>query len=709
MTTIAWDRDADGVVTLTIDDPASGANTLTEAYVAELGTVVDRLEAERDAITGVVITSGKKTFFAGADLTAIRSAGPEQARELFDAATRVKRDLRRLELLGRPVVAAINGAALGGGLELALACHHRIAADAPGSRIGLPEVALGVLPGAGGVVRTVRMLGIQDALMKVLLTGARMRPAQAKSTGLVDDVVASVEDLLPAAKAWIRANPDAHTQPWDRPGHRIPGGTPSTRAFAMNLPAFPANLRKRLKGQDMPAPRAILAAAVEGAQVDFDTACLIETRWFVSLVTGPTAKNMIEAFFFDLQAVQGGHARPEGIAGREVRKVGVIGAGMMGAGIAYVTAKAGIDVVLKDVSLDAARRGKAYSEDLEAKALAKGRTTEERSAALLARITPTADTADLAGVDFLVEAVFEDTALKHRVFDEVQHVVEPDAVLGSNTSTLPITGLATAVARPEDFIGVHFFSPVEKMDPVEVVRGEKTSDETLARAIDYVLAIGKYPIVVNDGRGFFTTRVFSTYLTEAVQMLSEGVDPATVEQAAAQAGYPASPLQLADELSLGTMRKIMKETVDAAREEGSALPETVVTAAGAIATLMDEHGRTGKQGGGGFYDYADGERGLLWPGLRTVFRTNPESPVPFPDLMDRFLFVQAVEAGKAFAEGVISSDADANIGSIFGFGFPPRTGGVRRFATAYPGGAEAFRARAADLAHRYGPRFEVRS
>lgn len=704
---IKWDQDSDGIVTLTIDDPAAGANTLTDAYVAQMGLAIDRLEAEVDDITGVVITSAKKTFFAGADLTQIVQVGPEDAAELFAGATRIKADLRRLELLGKPVVAAINGAALGGGLELALACHHRIAADVPGSQLGLPEVMLGVLPGAGGVVRTVRMLGIQNALMKVLLTGDRMKPAKAAKIGLVDDLVGSIDELVPAAKTWIKANPDSHVQPWDAKGFTFPGGSPSTPAFMEFLPAFPANLRKQLKGQPMPAPRAIMAAAIEGAQVDFATASTIETRYFVSLVTSQVAKNMIQAFFFDLQTVQGGAARPEGIAKHIAAKVGILGAGMMGAGIAYVTAKAGIDVVLKDVTIEAAEKGKAYAEALEAKALARGRTTEERSKTLLDRITPTADAASFIGVDFVVEAVFENPELKHKVFAEIEDLPEPGAVLGSNTSSLPITGLAQGVSRPEDFVGIHFFSPVEKMDPVEIIRGEKTSDETLAKAIDYVLAIKKYPIVVNDGRGFFTTRVFATFLTEAIQMLSEGVDPAVIEQAALQAGYPAGPLQLADELSLGTMRKVMEETIVAAETEDTEVSEAALSSVPVVRSMLDDHNRGGKQAGAGFYDYVDGQRDLLWPGLRTEIVTgNAENEIPFDDLRDRFLFIQSLETEKCFSEGVITSDADANIGSIFGIGFPAWTGGVRQFVAGYPGGRAAYVARAKALSTAYGPRFE---
>ena len=380
----------------------------------------------------------------------------------------------------------------------------------------------------------------------------------------------------------------------------------------------------------------------------------------------------------------------------------MLGAGMMGAGIAYVTAKAGIDVVLKDVSIEAAQKGKAYSEGLEAKALARGKTTEEKSKALLDRITPTADVADLKGVDFVVEAVFENTELKHKVFQEIEDVVEPNALLGSNTSTLPITGLATGVKRPEDFIGIHFFSPVDKMPLVEIIKGDKTSDEALARAFDYTLAIKKTPIVVNDSRGFFTSRVIGTFVNEAIGMLAEGIEPATIEQAGSQAGYPAPPLQLSDELNLTLMQKIRKEGEEAAKAAGKELPDD--PAKHVIDTLV-EGGRIGKLGGAGFYDYVDGKRAGLWQGLRDTFKTSTDLEVPFQDLIDRMLFIEAIETQKCFDEGVLTSTADANIGSIFGIGYPAWTGGVHQFIVGYPGGQAAFVARAEELAKRYGERF----
>ena len=699
--TIKWDKDADGIVTLTLDDPTGSANVMNEHYQESMRKAVERLAAEKDSITGVVITSAKKTFFAGGDLNGIIQITPEHAGEAFDTVEGVKRDLRALETLGVPVVAAINGAALGGGLEIALACHHRIAADVKGSQIGLPEVSLGLLPGGGGVTRTVRMMGIQNAFVNVLSQGTRFNPKKAKEIGLVDELVATVDEVVPAAKAWIKANPDSHTQPWDAQGYKMPGGTPSSPALAAILPSFPSLLRKQIKGANMPAPRAILAAAVEGAQVDFDTASRIESRYFTELATGHVAKNMIQAFFFDLQAINAGGSRPEGIGKTPITKIGVLGAGMMGAGIAYVSAKAGFDVVLKDVTLEAAQKGKGYSERLEAKALERGRTTEEKSKTLLGRITPTADAKDFAGVDFVIEAVFESQELKHKVFGEIEDIVEPNAILGSNTSTLPITGLAAGVKRQEDFIGIHFFSPVDKMPLVEIIKGEKTSDEALARVFDYTLAIGKTPIVVNDSRGFYTSRVIGTFINEALAMLGEGVEPASIEHAGSQAGYPAPPLQLSDELNMELMHKIAVATRKGVEGAGGKYEPHP---AEAVVEKMIEIGRPSRLSGSGFYEYVDGKRTQLWPGLRETFNSGSSTP-PLQDMIDRMLFAEALETQKCFDEGVITTTADANIGSIMGIGFPPWTGGAAQFITGYPGGKAAFVARAKELAQRYGQRF----
>ncbi|MFE1291680.1 3-hydroxyacyl-CoA dehydrogenase NAD-binding domain-containing protein [Streptomyces sp. NPDC058751] len=705
-TTIRWEQDETGVVTLVLDDPNQSANTMNAAFRASLTAVADRLEAEKDSIRGVVFTSAKKTFFAGGDLRDLIRVTPETAQDLFDGGLAIKRDLRRIETLGKPVVAAINGAALGGGFELALACHHRVALDTSGTKIGCPEVTLGLLPGGGGIVRTVRLLGIADALLKVLLQGTQYNATRARDNGLVHEVAATPEELLAKARAFIDANPESQ-QPWDKPGYRIPGGTPSNPKFAANLPAFPANLRKQTNGAPYPAPRNILAAAVEGSQVDFETAQVIEARYFVELAAGQTSKNMIQAFFFDLQAVNSGANRPKGIEPRPVRKVAVLGAGMMGAGIAYSCALAGIDVVLKDVSADAADKGKAYSEKLCAKAVARGRTTQEKADALLARITPTADPNDLAGCDAVIEAVFEDTSLKHKVFQEIQNIVEPDALLCSNTSTLPITALAEGVERQEDFIGLHFFSPVDKMPLVEIIKGERTGDEALARAFDLVRQIRKTPIVVNDSRGFFTSRVIGHFINEGVAMVGEGIEPASVEQAAAQAGYPAKVLSLMDELTLTLPRKIRKESQRAVEEAGGTWETHPAEAV--IDRMVDEFGRPGRSGGAGFYEYGeDGGRGLLWPGLREHF-TKPGHEIPFEDMKERMLFSEALDTVRLLEEGVLTSVADANIGSILGIGFPGWTGGVLQYINGYEGeagtGTAAFVARARELAERYGDRF----
>ncbi|MFB6722311.1 3-hydroxyacyl-CoA dehydrogenase NAD-binding domain-containing protein [Kribbella sp. NPDC056345] len=693
---IDWKNDA-GVITLTMNDPDASANTMNDAYVAAMGTTIERLEAEKALIKGVIVTSAKSTFFAGGNLELLVQIQPEHAQQVFDMIEEIKRQLRVLETLGVPVVAAINGTALGGGLEIALACHHRIVADDNRIEIGVPEVTLGLLPGGGGVTRTVRMLGLQDALMKVLLQGQRMKPAHAKSVGIVDEVVPA-DQLLDAARAWIASYDGDAKQPWDRDGYKIPGGTPSSPKLAAFLPAFPANLRKQLKGAPYPAPRAIMSAAVEGAQVDFATASRIESRYFVSLATGQVAKNMIKAFFFDLQAINAGASRPAGVPAYKARKVGVLGAGMMGAGIAYECAKAGMEVVLKDVSLEAAEKGKAYSEKLLAKQVQKGRKTASQVEEFLSRITPTADPNDLAGADLVIEAVFESEELKQKVFAEVAGVIEPDALLCSNTSTLPITSLADGIDRPDDFVGMHFFSPVDRMPAVELIVGEKTSDRTLAKAYDVVRQIKKTPIVVNDSRGFFTSRVFGTLVMEGAAMVGEGVDPVMIERAASLAGFPAPPLAMLDEVTLTLPQKIR----DAARAAGGSAGAFDDHAGMAVTDRMvNEFDRRGKAAGAGFYDYpADGPK-HLWPGLREHFTGTSEATLT--DLQDRFTFIMSLETVRCLDEGVLRSVADANIGSIFGIGFPPLLGGALQAVNSY--GVPEFVERARELAAKYGDRF----
>ena len=706
---VRYERDEAGIVTLTMDDPTASANTMNELYVEAMAAAVDRLHDEVEQVTGVVVTSAKKTFFAGGNLTLMSQATPEDAPQIFEMCERVKAGLRRLETFPRPVVAAINGAALGGGLEIALAANHRVAV-AGRYEIGLPEATLGLLPGGGGVTRTVRMLGLQPALMEVLLQGPRFKPEAARDKGLVDEVVATAEELVPAAKAWIAAHPDAAQNPWDAPGYKMPGGSPKTPALAQFLPAFPALLRKQLKGADYPAQKAILSAAVEGAQVDFDTASRIESRYLTKLIVNQNSKNMIRAFFFDLQAINAGSLRPAGVEPWRATKVGVLGAGMMGAGIAYSCARAGMQVVLKDVAQENADKGKAYSAKINAKAVERGKLTQEKSDELLARIHPTDDYADLAGCDLVIEAVFEDPALKHQVFAEAARHVDADALLCSNTSTLPITELATGVHRPADFIGLHFFSPVDKMPLVEIIRGKETSDVALAKAYDVVQQIRKTPIVVNDSRGFYTSRVIGFMVNEGLAMLAEGVHPVSLERAATQAGYPVGTLQLSDELNMELMAKIGKAAQDAAERDGTPYEEHP---AAAVVRRMIELGRTSRLQGAGFFDYDEtGRRQGLWPGLAEEFPP-AEEQIPLRDVQDRMLFAEALETAKCFDEGVIESAAAANIGSIMGIGFPPATGGAAQFMTGYQDpddrtadiGLAAFVRRADELADRYGERF----
>lgn len=706
-TAVRYEKDADGIVTLTLDDPTASANTMNELYIESMAQCVQRLYDDVDNVTGVVVASAKKTFFAGGNLKSMVQATKDDAASVMGLGEAVKAGLRKLELFPRPVVAAINGAALGGGFEICLATNHRIAVDDDSVKIGLPEATLGLLPGGGGVTRIVRLLGLQAGLMDVLLTGTQFKPSAAKEKGLVDELVATREELVPAAKAWIKANPEESQNPWDKPGYKMPGGSPTSPALAGFLPAFPALLRKQTKGAVYPAPRAILSAAVEGALLDFDTASRIESRYLTNLIVNQGSKNMIQAFFFDLQAINAGELRPQGIEPYTAKKVGVLGAGMMGAGIAYSCARAGMQVVLKDVSQESAEKGKAYSEKINAKAVSRGKLTEEKSQQLLDRITPTADPADLAGCDLVIEAVFEDPSLKQQVFAEIAPYVNDDALLCSNTSTLPITELATGVDRPADFIGLHFFSPVDKMPLVEIIKGKETSDVALAKAYDVVQQIRKTPIVVNDSRGFYTSRVIGTQVMEGLAMLGEGVHPVSIDRAGTSAGYPVGPLQLSDELNMELMAKIQKASADAAEREG----RTWEPSAGEqVVAKMIELGRPSRLKGAGFYDYDEnGQRQGIWPGLAEAFPVASEM-IPIEDMRERMLFIEALETAKCFEEGVIESAAAANIGSIMGIGFPPVTGGAAQYMQGYENaagqiGLGAFVARADELAEKYGERF----
>lgn len=698
---ITWESDAAGIVTLTFDDPERSANTVNDAYRTAMRVTLARCQAEKDAIKGIIVASAKSTFFAGADLNEVVSWRPEQARECSDFVTEVKGQLRTLETLGIPVVAAITGSALGGGLELALACRHRVVLDRQDVKLGLPEVGLGLLPGGGGVVRTVRLLGLLKALDEVLLPGRVFGPEEAVAVGLADELAATPAEVLTKAREWLMGDPES-VQPWDAPGYRIPGGTPSDAAVMARLPLLPARLRQKKNGSPMPAARNILSAAVESTQVDFETASRIETCYFVQLATGQIAKNIVQGTFFDLRTIKSGASRPTGQPEFRATTIAVLGAGMMGGGIAYTAASVGITVLLKDIDLKAAQRGKQYSEKVVARAVKRGRLTPESADALLERIIPVSDAAELGGADVVIEAVFENPELKKKVYAEVEPHVAPDALLASNTSTLPITDLADGVTRPADFVGLHFFSPVEQMGLVEVIAGRETGDQTLARAIDLVRQLRKVPIVVNDARGFFTSRVILQRLLEAASMVAQGVAPATIEQASKQAGYPMGTLALLDEVSLSLPRTIRAQFREAARVNGIELDDH--PGEPVLAAMLDEHDRPGRAAGAGFYDYSENSRTGLWPGLTTRFPV-ADATLEFDDLKDRLLFAEALESARCLGEGVLRSTADANVGSLMGIGYPTWTGGVLQFIAGYPGGVAAFVARAIELADRYGPRF----
>jgi 3-hydroxyacyl-CoA dehydrogenase / enoyl-CoA hydratase / 3-hydroxybutyryl-CoA epimerase len=717
---IHYDLDADGVATLTID-MAGSANTMNAAFREDFAEALDRLRADLDAgsLTGVVVTSAKKTFFAGGDINELYTITPQSTGEFIEVLDGIKGALRRLETLGRPVAAAINGSALGGGLELALSCHYRVVLDRPDVRLGFPEVTLGLLPGAGGVVKTVRLMGVQAAL-PLLAEGKQLRPAAAVKAGWAHELAADPQELLAKAKAWVLAHPDA-VQPWDEPGVKGKPGVVDLRPFDPDsyglLSLAPAVLRKKTHGR-YPAPEKILAAAVEGAQLDFDSALRVETRYFVELGAGQVAKNMIGTFWFKLNEIKAGASRPQGIEKRAVGKVAVLGAGMMGAGIAHVSALAGVEVVLKDVDLAAAERGKAkIAAQLDGR-VAKGRTTEAERDAVLARIAPTADYAALAGCDLVIEAVFEQRDLKNEVNAAAAAAAGPDTVLASNTSTLPITGLAAAVPDPARFVGLHFFSPVERMPLVEIIRGAGTSDETLARAYDFVQQIRKTPIVVHDSRGFYTSRTFGVFVNEGIRMVAEGVHPALVENLARKAGFPVGPLAVSDEVSLTLPLKVRDQAVadlnaagggngdggagEAAPQDMIALELAVNPAFDLLEELVHEHGRTGKAGGAGFYDYpADGPK-RLWPALVERY-AKADPPVSEQDVYDRLLYIQALESIRCLQEGVLDSTRDADVGSIMGIGYPGWTGGAIQFVNSC--GVHAFVERAGSLADTYGERF----
>ncbi|MDV3505382.1 3-hydroxyacyl-CoA dehydrogenase NAD-binding domain-containing protein [Marinobacter sp. M-5] len=699
MSAIHYDLGSDQILTLTIDMPGQSANTMNEDFRAGLTDTVARVKQDLDNIKGIIITSAKKTFFAGGDLKELHKVTRNDAQAFEDMVNGLKAEMRALETCGKPVVAAINGTALGGGLEIALACHHRVVLDNDSIQLGLPEVTLGLLPGGGGTQRLPRMIGL-EAAFPFLMEGKKVNPKAALKAGIVSELATSADDMMQKARAFIDANPKCQ-QPWDQKGFKLPGGAPHHPAMAQKLAIAPAMLKQKTKGC-YPAPERILSAAVEGAQVDFDNGSLIETRYFAELVIGQVAKNMTGTFWFQLNAINAGGSRPDGVAKETFKKVGVLGAGMMGAGIAYSTATRGIDVVLKDVSVENAEKGKSYSEKLLAKKVSRGRMTEEQKAEVLGRIKATALADDLEGCDMVIEAVFEDSSLKAKVTQEAEPKLVSNGIFASNTSTIPITQLAEASALPDNFIGLHFFSPVDKMQLVEIIVGAKTSEDTLARAFDYVQQIGKIPIVVNDSRGFFTSRVFGTFVNEGISMLAEGIHPSSIENAGVLAGMPVGPLAISDEVSLTLMQHIRaqsKKDTEAAGGTWQPHPAEAV-----IDQMVDKHNRKGKAAGAGFYEYPANGKKQLWPELDTLFvDADKARDVALQDLKDRILFIQAIETVRCLEEGVLKTVEDANIGSIFGIGYAPWTGGAIQFINQY--GVRAFAERAKALADTYGERF----
>ncbi len=700
MSVFNYQKDQDGIVTITMD-MTGPVNAMNAEYHEAMHDAVNKLEAEQD-LSGVIIASAKKVFFAGGDLNDLLAAKREDAAEFFANGEEVKADLRRLEKLPVPVVAAINGAALGGGYEICLACNHRIAFDHKSVQIGLPEVSLGLYPGGGGVVRLTKLIGVEKAL-PYILESKRLVPAKALAAGLIDATVESLEELLPAAKEWIVANKDNEevaVQPWDRKGYRIPGGAINTPRNAQLAVMGPTMLHQKTRGL-MTNATAAMDVAFQASMLDADTALRIESREFAMVATSPVAKNMISTFFFQLNKINGGASRPKDLPKNPTRKVGILGAGMMGQGIAYVSAMAGIEVVLKDISQEAAEKGKAYSQMLLEKRIKRGRMDEAKAKGILDLILPTDNDADLEGCDLIIEAVFENIALKNKITESTEQYLSDDGFWGSNTSTLPITQLAEASKKPANFIGIHFFSPVDKMPLVEIIMGDNTSDEALAKAFDYTQQIRKTPIVVNDSLGFFTSRTFGTYVDEGAQLLVEGVHPHVIDNLGKAIGMPVGPLQVQDETSLELARKAHETWAEMGVTDKWGNGDTMRRV---IQDLVIGNGRGGRHHGGGYYEYHEDGTKNIWPGLIDLYYDESTS-VPDQDIKDRLMFRQVIETLKCLETSVLRSVADANIGSIMGIGAPPHTGGFVQYVNTYPGGLDSFILRCAELSERYGERF----
>ena len=695
----------DGIATVTFDEPNSPVNTMCLQWQTDLTELAVQVLKDKDTIKGIILASAKTTFFVGADLKGTMRLQPTDAKQVFEGIERVKKNFRLLETLGKPVVSCLNGTALGGGWEVALIGHHRIAIDDKRTQFGMPEVSLGLLPGASGVTKMTRHLGLMGA-QPYLVEGKLFGPKEALNLRLVHELIApsatAAAEMRAAALAWIATNPTAQ-HAWEANDYKVPGGLPSNPKVAGMLVVAPAIIKKQTRGL-YPAPEAIMACMVEGLQVDMPTALRIESRYLAKLITGINAQSMINTFFFNINSVKSGQSRPGTSPKFKPTKVGLLGAGMMGAGIAFAQASKGIATVLKDLTQEKADIGKGYSAKLTQARVDKGHMSPYDQKELLDRIHATGNAADLQGCDLIIEAVFENRDLKAKVTQEAEPLLAPGGFFASNTSTLPISGLATASTTPEKFIGIHFFSPVDKMKLVEIIRGKQTDDETVARAFDYVQAIGKMPIVVNDSRGFFTSRVFGTFVMEGAAMLGEGIPAAAIENAGIQCGMPVGPLAVIDETSLSLSVHVMDQTRKDFEHEGK--PYVATPGQLLIEAMVKEHKRPGRAGGGGFYDYPTekGARKSLWSQLQPLFE-KADAAWNITDLKDRLLYRQAVETARCLSENVLTTVHDANIGSIFGIGFPAWTGGAMQFI--YGMGVQAFEKRADELAAQFGEGFAL--
>jgi 3-hydroxyacyl-CoA dehydrogenase/enoyl-CoA hydratase/3-hydroxybutyryl-CoA epimerase len=705
-TNFKLDIDGDGIALLTWDVPDRSMNVITLQGITELSAIVEQVAADA-AVKGVVITSAKDTFCAGADLTLLESLGrtfakfvKEEGEEpaalrLFEESRKLSQVYRRLETCGKPWAAAINGTALGGGFELALACHYRVAAQNPKTRLGLPEIKVGLFPGAGGTTRISRMLQPADAL-QFLLKGDQLRVERAKAMKLIDAVVPP-DEIIKAAKDWIKAGGRAKN-PWDVEGFRLPGGPVYSKAGMMTFPAANAIYRRETY-DNYPAARAILQVVYEGLQLPMDLALRVESRWFTNILRSPEAAAMMRSLFVSMQDLNKGARRPANIAPAKFKRVGIIGAGFMGASVGYVTAQAGIEVVLIDRDQAAADNGKAQSLKLITEQVNKGRATAADRDALMARITATADYGALKDCDLVIEAVFEDRDVKAETYAKAQAAIGPDVIFGSNTSTLPITSLAQEFKNPSRFIGIHFFSPVERMMLVEIILGKDTGDAALAAALDYVRAIRKTPIVVNDKRGFYTSRVVGTYLREGHLMLTEGVPAAMIENLGRMAGMPVGPLALNDEVAVDLAWKILKAT-EADLGAGSVDAREKAL----LSEMVEKLGRFGRKNRKGFYDYPEKAPKRLWPGLADLqpVKLDPDT-IDVQELKDRLLGIQALETARCFEEKVLTDVREADVGSILGFGFAPFSGGTLSYIDMM--GTTRFVALCEKLAAKHGPRF----